>query len=132
MGTLFFQFAGSVYEKVNICGDTLEFDIMFVKIKKDLKVVSNNAMSGYVHLEFALYRGVPVDAENYKRSFYSSVQRWLNTVKDTCFTLRNHGVASQLDVFKDKEAKNRKAVWFCMDLVPAFEISKFFCFHFLH
>ena len=132
MGTLFFQFAGSVYEKVNICGDTLEFDIMFVKIRKDLKVVSNNVTSGYVHLEFPRNRGVPVDTEKYKRGFYGSVQKWLNTVHDTCFALRNHGVASQLDVFKDKGAKNRKAVWFCMDLVPAFEISKFFCFLFLH
>ena len=51
METFFFQFAGSVFEKVNICGDTLEFDMMFVKITKDLEVVSNCVRSGYAHLK---------------------------------------------------------------------------------
>ena len=132
MWTLFSHFAGSVYEKVNICGDTLEFDIMFVKIRKDLKVASNCVRSGYVHLEYVRYSGELVDTEYCKRDFYSSVHQWLNTVEDTYITLRNHGVASQLDVFKNEKAKIMKTVWFCIDLVPAFEISKFCCFLFLH
>ena len=105
---------------------------MFVKIRKDLKVVSNFVRSGYVHLEYVLSSGKLVDTEYYKRDFYSSVHQWLNTVEDTYITLRNHGVASQLDVFKDEKAKIRKTVWFCIDLVPAFEIRKFCCFLFLH
>ena len=132
MWTSFSHFAGSVYEKVNICGDTLEFDIMFVKIRKDLKVASNYVRSGYAHLERVLCSKELVNAEYYKRDFYSSVHQWLNTVKDTYITLRNHRVASQLDVSKDEKVKIRKTVWFCIDLVPAFEISKFWCFLFLH
>ena len=130
MEDLFSQFAGSVYEKVNICGDTLEFDIMFVKIREDLKVVNNNVRSGYVHLEFVLSPGVLLDTEKYKRNFCSSAHQWLHTIKGICITLRNHGLASQLDVFVDEEAKIRKTVWFCIDLVPALEISKISLFSF--
>ena len=128
----FFQFAGSVYEKVNICGDTLEFDMMFVKITKDLEAVSSCVRSGYAHLKpkeavltYSKFvdKNEVLDTENYKTYFYGVIQKYLNEVKDIfCIKLRKHGVASQLDVFEEKEAKK---VWFYVDLVPAFEIGKF-------
>ena len=135
MVTLFSQSAGSVYEKVNICGDKLEFDMMFVKITKDLEVVSSYVRSGYALLKpkdivltyskIVNKNGV-LDTENYRTSFYGIVQKYLNEVKDIfCIKLRKHGVASQLDVFKDKEAAIEEKVWFYVDLVPAFEIGKF-------
>ena len=140
METFFFQFAGSVFEKVNICGDTLEFDMMFVKITKDLEVVSSCVRSGYAHLKpkdtvliyskFLDKHGF-LDTTKYKTYFYGIVQKWLNEMKDTaCITLRNHGVASQLDVFKDKKARDEKKVWFYVDLVPTFQIGEF-CLPFL-
>ena len=141
MITLLSQFVGSVYEKVNICGDTLEFDVMFVKITKDIEVLTNNVRGGYAHLKpkdtvltYSKYvdRSGTLDTIKYKTFFYGIVQKWLNEVKETFYiTLRNHGVASQLDVFRDKEATKRKDVWFQVDLVPAFEISKFFYSPFL-
>ena len=47
----FSKFAGSVYEKLNISGVTLEFDIMFVKTKNDFEEESDGARNGYVHLK---------------------------------------------------------------------------------
>lgn len=47
-------------------------------------------------------------------------------MKDTFYiTLRNHGVTTQIDVFKDKEAMAANKVWFYIEVVPAFEIGKF-------
>lgn len=135
MVTLFSHFAGSVYEKVSILGETLEFDLMFVKITNDLEVVSNNVRSGYAHLKpkgtaitYSKYvdkNGV-LDTGKYKTNFYGIVQNWLNEMGDSfCITLRNYGVASRLVVFKDIEAMITKEVWFYVDLVPAFKIGKF-------
>ena len=140
MVTLFSQSAGSVYEKVNICGDTLEFDMMFVKITKDLEVVSNCVRSGYAYLKpkdavliyskFVDENGF-LDTKKYKTYFCGIVQKWLNEMKDTaCITLRNHGVATQLDVFKDKKDRDKKKVWFYVDLVPTFQIGEFCLFYF--
>ena len=114
---------------------------MFVKITKDMEVLTNNVRGGYAHLKpkdtvhtYSKYIDTTgmLDTIKYKTFFYGIVQKWLNEVKETFYiTLRNHGVASQLDVFRDKEAMKRKDVWFQVDLVPAFEISKFFCPPFL-
>ena len=112
--------------------------MMFVKITKDLEAVSSCVRSGYAHLKpkdtvltyskIVDKNGV-LDTEKYKTYFYGVVQKYLNEVNDIfCIKLRKHGVASQLDVFKDKEAKK---VWFYVDLVPAFEICKFACLSFL-
>ena len=133
--TLFSQFAGSVFEKVRILGETLEFNLMFVKITKDLEVVNNKVRSGYAHLKpkstvhtYSKYvdkNGV-LDTGKYKTYFHGIVQKWLKEMKDTfCITLRNHGVSSQLDFFKDKEAMITKEVWFYVDVVPTFESGKF-------
>ena len=129
------QFAGSLYEKVSILGETLKFNLMFVKITKDLEVVSNNVRSGYAHLKrkgtlhnYSKYedKNGMLDTAKYKTYFYGIVRKWLNVMEDTfCIMLRNHGVASQLDFFKDKEAMVTKEVWFYVDLVPALESGKF-------
>ena len=110
--------------------------MMFVKITKDLEVVSNCVRSGYAHLKpkdtVVIYskfidKNGFLDTKTYKTYFYGIVQKWLNEMKGTAFIkLRNHGVASQLDVFKDKKAMDKKKVWFYVDLVPTFQIGEFF------
>ena len=96
MITLFSHFAGSVYEKVSILGETHEFDLISVKITNDLEVVSNNVRSGYAHLKpkgtaitYSKYvdkNGV-LDTGKYTPNFYGIVQNWLNEMGDTfCIT----------------------------------------------
>lgn len=108
---------------------------MFVKITNDLEVLSNNVRSGYAHLKpkgtvliYSKYvdKNGKLDTGKYKNYFYGIVQKWLNEMKDTFYiTLRNHGVTTQIDVFKDKEAMAANKVWFYIEVVPAFEIGKF-------
>ena len=124
-----------MYEKLSILGETLEFNLMFVKITNDLEVLSNNVRSGYAHLKpkgtvltYSEYvdKNGKLDTGKYKNYFYGIVQKWLNEMKDTfCITLRSHGVTSQIDVFKDKEAMAAHEVWFYIQVVPAFEFGKF-------
>ena len=117
--------------------------MMFVKTANDFEVESDYARVGYVHLipketmdKSQTYSKLPfldgktgnsmLNAKTYKSYFYDHVQKWLNENKDTfCKKLKNRGVAFQLNVFKDKKAMIRKAVWFYVNLVPAVEIGNF-------
>lgn len=125
------EYTGSVYEKVNICGDVLEFDVMFVVKTKDLIVATQKrTKKGYASLKqkegcsiYTKYldKNGYLDCNEYKKYFYGVVQRWLNTLDSPYFfKLQSHGVASLLNIFKNEA--DEKA-WFQVDLVPSFELG---------
>ena len=133
----FSKFAGSVYEKLNISGVTLEFDIMFVKTKNDFEEESDGVRNGYVHLKRKEGMRSPKPyfsvldkqtgnrvwhATKYRNYFFCNVSKCVRSMKDSLdikLIYKKHGFAKQLSVMKDSK------VWFYVDLVPAVEIGKF-------
>ena len=134
---MFSQFAGSVYEKVNISGVTLEFDIMFVKTTNDFEEESHCARNVYVYLKPKeamctqnSYNGLPDKktrngvwhATKYRNYFFCNVSKCVRSMKESLdikLIYKKHGFAKQLSVMKDSK------VWFYVDLVPAVEVGKF-------
>ena len=124
---MFYDPLGSVYEGVNISGDTTEFDVMFVANGKNLQLVSKpDLKKGYSYVKpkcethdfhNQLDGNGYLDPEKYSRNFIGVVQQWITTQHGS-IKLRKHGVAAQIDVF---DASGE--IWYCVDLVPSLEIG---------
>ncbi|XP_057316932.1 uncharacterized protein LOC130657949 [Hydractinia symbiolongicarpus] len=122
------EYTGSVYEEVNISGDELEFDVMFVADGKIFQCVPNKRLQkGYTYLKTRnqmhnLTTQVDgngyVNAKKYNEYFGGIVQLWLNKMDTSKIKQRGHGVATQIDVHKDGK------LWYKVDLVPCFEIER--------
>jgi len=125
------EFTGSVYEHVNISGDTLEFDVMFVKTTRSVKV--ENKRPGYVKLKRnseetddeeineKCFTGIHVDPKKYAEFFFGRIAMFLNKRPDKGYlTIKQtyHGVACQIDIMKNGK------IWFQVDLVPCIEIDE--------
>lgn len=130
-----------MYEKVNISGVTLEFDIMFVKTTNDFEEESHCARNVYVYLKPKeamctqnSYNGLPDKktrngvwhATKYRNYFFQNVSKWARSMIDNHdIKLKKHRFAKRLSVMKDNKAMDKKELWFYVDLVPAVEIGKF-------
>jgi len=121
------EYTGSVYEHVNISGDTLEFDVMFVLTDHKL-TLAEKSIEGYRHIR--QQTGHPIadqtneylDPTEYAQYFFGLIARFFNThpagrVQGSKIIQRHHGVACQIDITKDAE------IWFQIDLVPSIEID---------
>jgi len=123
------EYTGSVYESLNICGDILEFDVMFVVRNKNLAVV-NSGIPGYgcvkptntqtTTFTKLLSKEGFLDPTSYGQYFYGVIDKFLKKIVDHGCSIKqkNHGVACQIDIMKNNE------IWFQVDLVPCFEIDK--------
>ena len=120
------SYLGSVYEGVNICEDTIEFHVMFVADGRYMKLVTDPYVKkGYSYikphdemhnLDRQLSGGF-LDPNKYSQYFFGIIQIWISKMGKDEIKLRKHGVATQIDVYKDGH------IWYHVDLVPSFEIG---------
>jgi len=124
------EYTGSMYEKLKITEDTLEFDVMFLIDGEDIELLNVEDRPGYSYLHVKDGRDLSryakfIDSSNELVPdkmvvfFKNKVLEIISNMKESDnLKVGMNGAAVRLQVFKEN-----KDLWFEVDLVPAFEIK---------